>query len=194
MDSTKSAQEGSPQKQAAPVRWLKQLIVYGIVFLAGAAIMFFLGRHLWNFYNLYSGSQDRSLMAIDSANLDGETLHISFIRSEPDKPSGAFVLSGHKPGHSNISDPNLPNSVNGDTVTFDGMNYEILFEATDPESFPDRSGLIPFDIKWINRERGTLSVGPVNQRAINHITSYRAFLLLTKDDGEFYTANITVEP
>ena len=131
-------------------------------------------------------------MAISAASLHMATLEVSFIRSVPDQPSGAFVLAGHKPSH-NQSDPEMTNSVNEDTVTFDGLEYEILFESTDAENFPDRSGLVPFNIEWTNRESGHLSLGPVNQRAINHITSYRAFLLLTKDDGEFYTSNIAVD-
>lgn len=193
MSSEPREHEGAEARPGGSTRWIRALVVYGIVFLAGAAVMFYFGRHLWNFYQLQSGSQDRSLMAISAAHLDGETLTVRFIRSAPDKPSGAFILRGHKPGHSNMSDPEKLNTINGETVTFDGTEYEILFEATDRGAFPDRSALIPFEIEWIDREAGRLTLGPVNQRAINHITSFRAFLLLTKDDGEFYTANITFE-
>jgi len=193
MSSEPQEQERTQARPGGSTRWIRGLIVYGIVFVAGAAVMFYFGRHLWNFYQLQSGSQDRSLMAISAAHLDGETLTVRFIRSAPDKPSGAFILRGHKPGHSNVSDPAKQNTVGDETVTFDDMEYEILFEATDRAAFPERSALIPFEIEWIDRETGRLTLAPVNQRAVNHITSFRAFLLLTKDDGQFYTANITFE-
>jgi hypothetical protein len=192
MSSEASDHGGSQQKQGASTRWLRALIVYGIVFLACAAMAVFLGRHVWNFYQLQSGTQDRSLMAISAASLHVDSLEVSFIRSMPDQPSGSFVLAGHKPAH-NQSDPEMENSVNEDTVTLDGLDYEILFESTDGEVFPDRSGLVPFNIEWTDRETGKLVLGPVNQRAINHITSFRAFLLLTKGEDEFYMANIAVE-
>lgn len=193
MDETKPADSGEKAPKAAPLRWVRQLVVIVIVFLLGAGTMVYLGRHAWNFYLLSQGNQDRSLMAIESANLHSDMLTVTFIRSEPDKPDGAFVLAGHKPAHSNVSDPNKVNTVNEDTVTFDGEEFEILFEATDPEKFPDRSRMYPFKLDWLGREKGSLTLGPINQRAINSITSYRAFLLLTKADGEFYTSDITIE-
>jgi len=193
MDSTKAESGNETAKQPGSMRWFKGLIIFVIVFLGVAGTMFYLGRHAWNFYQLYQGNQDRSLMAIDSANLHGDTLDVTFIRSEPDKPDGAFVLAGHKPAYTTMSNPKLQNTVNDETVTFDGVEYEILFEATDREQFPERSAMFAFHIDWIDREKGHIALGPINQRAINHIVSNRAFLLLTKDDGEFYTSSITSE-
>lgn len=194
MSTDTTTEATSNDKQARTGNsWVKQAIVYMLAFWIGVVAVLLLLRYPAIVGMVIVGDDDRALMAIKSADLDEDTLSVSFERSKPDQPIGLFIVSGHPPRNSNTSDEELENLLGDDTLTFNGKEYEIEFEALLPGCFPGRNPESVMEIEWVDGENGNIQIAPISQYVQNMVRSNRAFLVVAREPGDFRVAFITHE-
>lgn len=180
-----SADSGSQRSAGA---FGKRVVLGFLLFWIVVVIAIFVFRYPFIISQLAGGGEDRALLAIVSAEFTGGLLEIEFIRSVPDQPAAVFVVGGHLPRHSSSSNPELANNFNGNTLAFNGEQYEILFEAADPQRLPGREGGLEID--WQDKRRGLISLDLTGSFAAEEISANRAFLVLARTDSDFRTAAI----
>ena len=181
-DEQNSAQASKPG--------FRKFLVYFIAFWAIALLVALVARYFVIGGLLVSGSNDRSLLAVESAVTDGDGLTVTFIRGVPDEPTELFILSGVFPKLSS-SNTNMLNRVDKGNVYFNDTPYEILHRAMGNDELGSEAlSPVEYKINWISQQQGEIRLSQLGDSLVEHIKSGKAFLLVTNGENTFAAAAI----